>query len=67
MLQRIANANRAASEAATEVARGVFSRASEAVQSAGRTATNGDGRQAASEPAPSPAALSSESEANPES
>ena len=42
ILQRVVTANRAANEATADVARGVFSRASEAVQSSGI----GDGRRA---------------------
>ena len=61
VVQRMVSANRAASEAAAEFARGVFSRASEAVQSTAQGATNGDGRKA------TPAALKAESEASTES
>ena len=43
ILQRVVQANRAANEATVDVARGVFSRATEAVQSAGGV---GDGRRA---------------------
>jgi hypothetical protein len=44
IMQRVVQANRSANEASADVARGVFNRASEAVQSAG----NGDGKRVAS-------------------
>lgn len=47
VIQRIANANRAASEATVELTRGIFTRANEAVQSA----TAGNGRKAVKAPA----------------
>lgn len=47
VIQRIANANRAASEATVELTRNIFTRANEAVQSA----TAGNGRKAAKAPA----------------
>ena len=65
VVQRMVNANRAASEAGAEFARSVFSRASEAVQSTAQAATNGDGRKASQQP--KPAALKAESEASTES
>ena len=52
LLQRVATANRSAGEASVEFARGVFSRATEAVQ----TAADGNGRRALSrEPSRDPA------------
>jgi len=65
VLQRMTNANRAAGEAVTEIARGVFTRASEAVQSVGRSVSEGNGRRAARERAR--AAEASEAEATTES
>jgi hypothetical protein len=49
VLQRIVNANRNVNEAAVEMARGMFTRAGEAVQSVGRTSnsSSGDGRRTA--------------------
>ncbi len=65
VLQRMANANRTASEAAVDLARGAFSRTGEVIRSAGQVATNatpaGDGRQKR-ETAKASAAASEDSE-----
>lgn len=51
-LQKMVNANRHAGEAAVDLARGLFSRASQAVQTAGQQAVSGgDGRRTSREPA----------------
>ena len=47
ILQRVFKANRTASEATTEFARGIFTRATDSIQAV----TNGDGRKATREPA----------------
>ena len=58
VLQRMLNANRAAG---AELARGLVSRASEAVQSASQAATDGNGRRTTRETARASAPASSES------
>ena len=62
VLQRMIRANRSAGEAAVKVARGFFTRASEAVQSASQasTAPSGDGRRTR-EPAKTAEAVTDES------
>lgn len=57
VLQRMANANRTAGEAAVDLARGAFNRTGEVIRSAGQVATaatnaaGGDGRRTTREPA----------------
>jgi hypothetical protein len=70
MLQRMVRANRSAGEATVELTRGIFTRASEAVQSAAQSATaatgGGDGRKTSREPAKASEAPAGESQSNPE-
>ncbi len=68
VFQRVVNANRSAGEAAIGVARGFFTRASEAVQSAAQStaATGADGRRTAREPSRTAQAANDESPADDE-
>ncbi len=70
LLEHMVSANRTAGEATVQVARGIFSRASEAVQSATQPAEvaagGGDGRRTSREQTRSSGAPAGESPANPE-
>jgi phage-related tail protein len=69
VFQRVVNANRSAGEAAVGVARGFFTRASEAVQSATQSTptTGGDGRRTARESSRTSQAANDESSSDDDS
>ena len=66
VFQRMVSANRAASQAALDFGRGIFSRAGEAVQSVAQSAAVGDGRRSPREPARASEAPPRESQADSE-